>query len=335
MYKCSRLVARTALTRWHGACRKHIAVEDDLRLSTLGDQLLPRSTNSARCRMRLSRSTEALARIGPWITRTDMLRRSRKAMSAPLERSMLPCRAVAASPHSMLDGSDRSSCARCSSIPIVRSVPSIGPMSAASVAAHPPARAQVVVGFLRLLACDDRDLALDRLALQIRRCERPDVVLRDVVLRLALLAAACWRSGGRSCPCARRACACSAPRSRPRRWCCRRGCRAAGSRRRSGRGRRTTCGCCAPCPRSSSPSRASRRRYRARRRRGRCSFMAGERVLEPGPIALAGGDAAGRAEAVERVVGEDVRREGLVPHRIGDDDVVVAHLAVGRRGTSG
>ena len=45
-------------------------------------------------------------------------------------------------------------------------------------------------------------------------------------------------------------------------------------------------------------------------------------VLEPGPVALACRDTAGGAEAVERVVLEDVLVEVLVPHRIGDHDVV-------------
>ena len=54
-------------------------------------------------------------------------------------------------------------------------------------ASDPPARAEVVVRLLGLLPRDDRDLALDRLALQKGRGERPDVVFRDEVLRPALL----------------------------------------------------------------------------------------------------------------------------------------------------
>ena len=59
-------------------------------------------------------------------------------------------------------------------------------------------------------------------------------------------------------------------------------------------------------------------------------IYAGERVLKPRPIAGAGGDAAGRAEAIEGIVGEDVGIEGLIPHRIGHDNVMRAHLAIGR-----
>ena len=53
---------------------------------------------------------------------------------------------------------------------------------------------------------------------------------------------------------------------------------------------------------------------------------AGQGVLEPGPVAPAGGDAAPGAEAVEGIVGEEIRAEGLVPHGIGDYDVVVGNL---------
>ena len=56
---------------------------------------------------------------------------------------------------------------------------------------------------------------------------------------------------------------------------------------------------------------------------------AGQGVLEPGPVALAGGDAAGGAEAVERIVLEYVRVEVLVPHRICDHDVVGCDPACG------
>jgi len=53
-------------------------------------------------------------------------------------------------------------------------------------------------------------------------------------------------------------------------------------------------------------------------------------VLQPGPIALARGGAALRAEAVEGIVGEDIRVERLIPHGIGDDDVEGAKPAVRR-----
>ena len=69
-------------------------------------------------------------------------------------------------------------------------------------------------------------------------------------------------------------------------------------------------------------------------RRAAMIVQTGERVLEPGPIALAGGDAARGAEAVERIVGEYVGVERLVPHRIGDDDVVASAPCRRRRGTS-
>jgi hypothetical protein len=52
-----------------------------------------------------------------------------------------------------------------------------------------------------------------------------------------------------------------------------------------------------------------------------------ERVLKPCPIALAGGDPACRTEAVERIIGEDVWYERLVPHGVGNYDIVRAHLA--------
>ena len=45
-------------------------------------------------------------------------------------------------------------------------------------------------------------------------------------------------------------------------------------------------------------------------------------MLQPRPVALAGSDAAGAAEAVERIVGEQLGAERLVPHRIGDHDVM-------------
>src|SRR6185312_831592 len=48
---------------------------------------------------------------------------------------------------------------------------------------------------------------------------------------------------------------------------------------------------------------------------------AGDGVLQPGPVGLAGGDAAGFLEAVEWVVVVDGRVEALVPHRVGDDQV--------------
>ena len=50
-------------------------------------------------------------------------------------------------------------------------------------------------------------------------------------------------------------------------------------------------------------------------------------MLEPSPVALAGGRAALGAEAVEWVVGEEFRAERLVPHGIGDHDVVGGDLA--------
>src|SRR3546814_3735148 len=64
---------------------------------------------------------------------------------------------------------------------------------------------------------------------------------------------------------------------------------------------------------------------------------AGDGVLQPGPVGLAGGDAAGFLEAVEGVVLEDLRVERLVPHRVGDDQVeafegvAVAVLGVAHR----
>ena len=57
--------------------------------------------------------------------------------------------------------------------------------------------------------------------------------------------------------------------------------------------------------------------------------QAGQGVLEPRPVALAGGDAPGGAEAVEGVVLEDVLVEVLVPHGIGDHDVVAGDAARG------
>ena len=60
-------------------------------------------------------------------------------------------------------------------------------------------------------------------------------------------------------------------------------------------------------------------------RRPSALVEAGEGVLQPGPVALAGGDAAGGAEAVKRVILEDVRIEVLVPHGIGDHDVVTGY----------
>jgi len=56
--------------------------------------------------------------------------------------------------------------------------------------------------------------------------------------------------------------------------------------------------------------------------------QAGVGVLEPGPVAFAAGDAAHGAEAIKGVVGEELRVEGLVPHRIRDDDVVRGDSAV-------
>src|SRR3546814_8399807 len=64
---------------------------------------------------------------------------------------------------------------------------------------------------------------------------------------------------------------------------------------------------------------------------------AGDGVLQPGPVGLAGGDASGFLEAVEGVVLEDLRVERLVPHRVGDDQVeafegvAVAVLGVAHR----
>ena len=52
-------------------------------------------------------------------------------------------------------------------------------------------------------------------------------------------------------------------------------------------------------------------------------------MLEPRPVALAGGDASGCAEAVERVVLKDVLVEVLVPHGIGGHDVVAGDAARG------
>ena len=43
----------------------------------------------------------------------------------------------------------------------------------------------------------------------------------------------------------------------------------------------------------------------------------GERVLEPSPIALAGGRSALGAEAVERVVGEEFRAKWLLQRGVG------------------
>ena len=51
-------------------------------------------------------------------------------------------------------------------------------------------------------------------------------------------------------------------------------------------------------------------------------------VLQPRPIAFAAGNAASSAEPIKRVVGEQVWRERLVPHRIRNHYVMGANLAV-------
>ena len=51
---------------------------------------------------------------------------------------------------------------------------------------HPPARAEIVICLFGLLARDDRDLALDRFALEISGGKRPNPVLRNKILWLAL-----------------------------------------------------------------------------------------------------------------------------------------------------
>src|SRR5262245_15409859 len=56
---------------------------------------------------------------------------------------------------------------------------------------------------------------------------------------------------------------------------------------------------------------------------------AGERVLKPGPIPRARGDTTRRAKAIEWIISENIGVERLVPHRIGNDDVVRPHLAIG------
>ena len=58
-------------------------------------------------------------------------------------------------------------------------------------------------------------------------------------------------------------------------------------------------------------------------------FERGERVLQPGPIGFAGGDAALFLEPAERVVFINRFIEGLVPHRIGHDDVEFFQAGVG------
>ena len=75
-------------------------------------------------------------------------------------------------------------------------------------------------------------------------------------------------------------------------------------------------------------TRAARHRARVEHDRGPAPLVqAGEGVLEPRPIALAAGRAAARAETVERVVGEQGGAERLVPHRVGDHDVVPGDAA--------
>src|SRR5262249_5217795 len=76
-------------------------------------------------------------------------------------------------------------------------------------------------------------------------------------------------------------------------------------------------------------ARATRHRTGVEHDRGPAALaQTGDRVLQPSPVALAGGDTALGAKAVERVVFKDVGVERLVPHWVGDNDVVAADLAV-------